>query len=72
MKWHYPKDGDEPNPNEGTYLIFTAEGDIAEAEYRERLGWFQYRWMVPNEALHVLAWCEFKDIERPKFEQGDE
>lgn len=62
--WHI-----DETPTPGNYLILTKEGNIAEAEYRTRLGWFQYRWMVPDQQLHVLAWCRLSDIERPTFEE---
>lgn len=65
MKWH--KFPDEiPKCDNGSYLILTVLGDIAEAEYNGN-EWLQYRWSAIVNNDSVVAWCSFDDIECPKI-----
>lgn len=66
LTWHTKEE--KPHSKSGSFLILTDKGDIAEAEYSEQNGWFQYRWSVPNSHLNVIAWCPFSDIERPDMD----
>ena len=72
LEWH---DGKEiPNPSSGSFLILTAAGNLAEAEYIDKTPyctggcWVQYRWSATLKQEQVIAWCRVSDIKTPNGE----
>ena len=59
LNWH---DISKDQPVEsGSYLIYTRDGNIGEAEYQSKAGvWFQYRWSVLNPK--VVKWIKLSDL----------